>query len=228
MQPDPLVTLARLDGVASAVASARDAVDAVLRDRGLRDIPPERRARSLLLGARANAALSDDPENMLPGAIRLSGELPELARLILRAPGQAMARAHVLVGHGSVPDEELGRIRPGAADRMIGLQDLLTGRSDAPGLVVAAIAHAELATVAPFGFGDGMVARAVEQAVLMARGVDPQGTIAVPAGHRELAEEYGRGLAGYAEVSGVGTWISYCARALTSAAEQTAAALAEG
>ncbi len=222
---DPLVALAVLEGVPSAVAAARDAVDAVLRDRGRRRITAEQRAWSLLDGARANAALSADPERLLPGAIRLSGELHELAGMILRAPGQALARAHTLVAHGLVPDEQLGRIRPAATDRMAGLQRLLTTPTEAPGLVLAAITHAEVATVAPFGFGDGLVARAVEQAVLMARGVDPEGVVPVCSGHRELAEEYAGRLSGYADVSGVGPWISYCARAVTQAADRLGARL---
>lgn len=219
-ETDPLLALAALEGVPSAVAAARDAVDAVLRDRGLRRISADQRAWSLLDGARANAALSDEPERMLPGAIRLSGELHELAASILRSPGQAMARAHSLVAYGLVPDDELGRIRPAAAERMAGLQQLLHSSSEASGLVLAAIAHAEVATVAPFGFGDGLVARAVEQAVLIARGFDPEGVVPVCSGHRESAEEYPARLAGYAEVTGVGPWISYCARAVTQAAER--------
>ena len=48
---DPLADLARFEGVASAVAAATDAVDAVLRDRGLRKISEEELSRSLLAGA---------------------------------------------------------------------------------------------------------------------------------------------------------------------------------
>ena len=38
---DPLADLAHVEGVPSAVAAATDAVDAVLRDRGLRKITEE-------------------------------------------------------------------------------------------------------------------------------------------------------------------------------------------
>lgn len=226
-ESDPLIALSGLEGVPSAVASARDAVDAVLRDRGLRRIAPELRARALLDGARANAELTDDPEGLLPGAVRAAGELHELAGSILRAPGQAIARAHTLVAHGLVAPEDLGRIRPEAGERLTGLQRLLTAPSEAPALVLAAVVHAELATVAPFGVGDGVVARVIEQAVLVARGVDPLGVVPVPAGHRDLGEEYRARLAGYAEVSGVGPWIAYVARAVTGAAERLAMRLGE-
>lgn len=224
---DPLITLSGLEGVPSAVAAARDAVDVVLRDRGLRRIEAGRRARTLLDGARANADLSADPERLLPGAVRAAGELHELAGSILRAPGQAIARVHTLVAHGLVPDAELGRLRPGVGDRMAGLQQLLTTPTEAPGLVLAAVVHAELATAEPFGVGDDVVARVVEQAVLVARGVDPLGVVPVPVGHLELAEEYRQRLTGYAEVTGVGPWISYCARAVTGAAERLAFRLGE-
>jgi len=112
--PDPLADLARLEGVPSAVAAARDAVDAVLRDRGMRVIPAEQSAGALLAGARASAALSPDPERWFAGAVRLSTELISLSGLIRVAPGQAIARAHALVARGVVPDEELGRVRADA------------------------------------------------------------------------------------------------------------------
>ncbi|HLT61430.1 MAG TPA: oxidoreductase [Microlunatus sp.] len=227
MRDDPLLTLAALEGVPSAVAAARDAVDAVLADRGLRRLSADQRARALLQGARDNAALSDDPERMLAGAVRLAQELPDLAALILSAPGQALARTHTLVAKDLVPDERLGRIRPEAADRMTGLQRLLTGRSEAPAIVLAAVAHAEVASVRPFGTGDDLVARATEQLVLVARGLDPYGVVGVASGHLALREEYRRRLAGYAAVSGVGPWIEYCARALTGAAERLGALLNE-
>ena len=54
---DPLADLVRLEGVASAVAAATDAVDAVLRDRGLRRITDEQLSQALLAGATANATL---------------------------------------------------------------------------------------------------------------------------------------------------------------------------
>lgn len=47
---DPLTDLARLEGVPSGLAAARDAVDVVLTDRGLRSIVPEQVATALLTG----------------------------------------------------------------------------------------------------------------------------------------------------------------------------------
>ena len=84
--PDPLADLARLEGVPSAVASALDAVDAVLRDRGLRQLSPEVVAASLLRGARASALLTGDGDRWLPGTVRLSAELTTLAPTLRVAP----------------------------------------------------------------------------------------------------------------------------------------------
>ena len=44
---DPLARLLDLEGVPSALAAARDGIDVVLRDRGLRRTSPETTAESL-------------------------------------------------------------------------------------------------------------------------------------------------------------------------------------
>ena len=117
---DPLADLAHFEGVPSAVAAATDAVDAVLRDRGLRKITDEQLSQALLAGARANADMTDYPARWQIGAVRLSAELASLAALIRVAPAQALARAHALVARGIVPDSELGKIgsKPAMAARM--------------------------------------------------------------------------------------------------------------
>lgn len=189
---DPLGDLARLEGVASGVAAARAAVDAVLRDRGVRRVAPDRAAAALLAGARASAELTKNVEQWRPGAIRLATELVVLSRRIQSSPAQALARAHALAARGQVAQDTLGQVRPtpeGAA-RLDGLYEVLCGPITAPGIVVAAVAHAELATLAPFGSADGVVARAVEHMVLVSTGVDPLGVVVVEAGHAAQPDAY--------------------------------------
>lgn len=223
MVADPLADLARLEGVPSGVASALDAVDAVLRDRGLRAVPPELAAQALLAGARGTAALTQDPSAWLPGAVRLSAELGSLAAVVRVSPAQALARAHVLAAQGVVPDEELGRIgtAAGVQERVAGVVELLTGTSAASAVVLAAVVHAELATLQAFGSADGMVARAAEHLVLISGGVDPRGLIPVEAGHAEDPERYRAALAGYAtgSLAGVRDWVLHCVTALGRGAE---------
>ena len=220
---DPLAELARVEGVPSALAAARDAVDAVLRDRGMRTISSDQRGRALLAGARANAALSEDPALWSAGAVRLAGELVELARTIRIAPAQALARAHVVLARGIISDDELGRVSGGAAvqERIGGLVDLLTGSQTASAIVLGAIVHAEIATATPFGSASGLIARAAEHLVLISSGVDPAAVIVVEAGHAENAAAYRAGLAGYraGSVPGVRGWIVQCAAAVSRGAE---------
>jgi hypothetical protein len=220
---DPLADLARIEGVASAVAASTDAVDAVLRDRGLRKITEEQLNQALLAGARANAELSDDPARWQIGALRLSAELASLAVLIRVAPAQALARAHALVARGVVPDSELGKIgsEPAMAARMSGLGELLTRHTSAPAIVVGAIAHAEVAVVAPFGAASGLIARAAEHLVLISAGLDPYGVIVVEAGHAANGSTYAAGLEAYADgaVQGVKGWLLRCAAAVARGAE---------
>ena len=221
--PDPLTDLARLQGVPAGLAAARAAVDVVLSDRGLRAMTAEQVASALLTGARASARLTDDPERWVAGAVRLSTELPALAAVLRVAPGQALARAHTLAAYGEVAENDLGRLRRSTevTSRMTGLIELLTGRSEAPALVLAAVAHAEIATVLPFGTADGLVARAVERMVLISAGFDPRGVIVTEAGHLRRRAEYEARLEGYRSgaVVGVRDWILHVAAAAVDGAE---------
>ncbi|HEX6516426.1 MAG TPA: oxidoreductase [Nocardioidaceae bacterium] len=230
---DPLASLAALEGVASAMAAARDGVDALLRDRGLRRTSPDLTAESLLRGAQASAELEGSStglealragggDEVALAAVRVSTELLRLAPTLTRAPLQALARIHTLAGKGSVPEEELGRpCRPEAAERLNGLARLLVTRSSAPALVVAAVLHAELATVAPFASHNGIVARAAERLLLVARGVDPTSLVVPEAGHRALRPQYESNLRGYREggPAGVHSWLLYAAEAFAAGAE---------
>jgi hypothetical protein len=220
---DPLADLARLEGVASAVAAATDAVDAVLRDRGLRKITDEQLSQARLAEATANATLTQEPAQWRVGALRLAAEMGPLAALIRVAPAQALARAHAVVARGVTPDNELGKIssEPGAADRMNSLAELLTRATAAPAIVVGAIVHAEIAVVAPFHEASGLIARTAEHLVLIDAGLDPYGAIVVEAGHAENAASYSAGLAGYADgsIAGVRGWLLHCAAAVARGAE---------
>lgn len=145
---------------------------------------------------RSGEALDGSPMGRLLGnAVALRAELPELVGVIGSAPSQALARMHAVAAHGFAPESELGRprasgaaddpLRLGAAppaaevaDRLAALAGLLRS-STAPGVLVACVAHAEVASLRPFGWGSGLVARALLPLVLAQRGVDP-GFLTVP------------------------------------------------
>ncbi len=113
-----------------------------------------------------------------------------------------------------------------AAERLTALIGVLAAPSKAPALVVAAVACGELLSTTPFGWGDGLVARAVFRLLLVARGLDPQ-SLAIPeVGFLELGVTARQeALAGYASgsASGVADWIAHCGQALVLGARESLA-----
>jgi len=230
---DQLSGVEQLEGVGSAFAAARDGIDTVLRDRGLRRTSPEVTAESLLRGAHASAVLAgssstlDDVragegDPMARSAVRVSVELLGLVPVFTRTPIQALARLHMLAAAGSVPDEQVGRPRDAAAASRLHAAAALLG-SHRPALVRAALVHAELATAEPFGSADGLVARATERLVLVSSGVDPKALVVPEAAHLDLRAEYESNLGAYANGgrAGVRAWLLYCAEAYAAAAESS-------
>lgn len=230
---DPLARLTDLEGVASAMTATRDGIDALLRDRGLRRTTPDLTAESLLRGAHASAVLEGSDVSLddvriaggdptAQAALRVSTELLGLVPVLATAPLQAVARTHTLAAKGVVDDVDLGRPRDAvAAARLHDLGGTLSRPTAAPALVVAAVVHAEIATVAPFVSHNGIVARALERLVLVARGVDPTSLTVPESGHLRLRREYESNLRGYAEggTSGVHAWLLYAAEAYAAGAE---------
>ncbi|SDG42214.1 hypothetical protein SAMN05421505_10489 [Sinosporangium album] len=243
---DPLAAIAELPGVSETVQQAREAVDRLYRHRVLRRRSPEVSAESALRGARASAALEgvDVPldalrreevtDPIVHGALRVTAELGRLGKTWRTAPRQVLARLHTLAAAGLVGEPLLGRPRTeaGAPDplglgsvpppaetsaRMDGLVTLVTGPTAAPALVLAAIVHAELAVLRPFGSADGLIARAAERLTLVEFGLDPKSLAVVEAGHLELGGDYAKALSGYltGTPEGVAQWVSHCASAVT-------------
>ncbi|WP_433249646.1 oxidoreductase [Streptosporangium sp. CA-135522] len=239
---DPLAVIAELPGVSEAVTDARKAVDRLYGHRVLRRKSPEVSARSALRGARASAALEgvDVPLEAIPqvtdpvvqGALRVSAELGRLGPTWRTAPRQVLARLHTLAAAGLTDD--LGRPRdtveapdllglgaaPGPEETVVrvdGLVELVTRTSKASAVVLAAIVHAELAVLRPFGSADGVVARAAERLTLVEFGLDPKSLAAVELGHLELGPAYAEGLKAYLSGTpdGVATWVRHCASAVT-------------
>jgi hypothetical protein len=90
-----------------------------------------------------------------------------------------------------------------------------------PALLLAAVVHADLATTAPFASHNGLVARAAERLVLVARGVDEKSLTVPEAAHLALRAEYESNLRAYRDggPNGVHAWLLYAAEAYAAAAE---------
>jgi hypothetical protein len=224
-----------------------------LRDRGLRKVGSDVTAEALLRGAHASAALAGSPatldevrrgaaDGLATGAVRITGELMRLAPQIDTAPVQVWTRLHQLAAADLGPEDQLGHLRtsrepvpddipglppaPGADEmweRLSALAQNLTRPTAAPGLVVAAIVHAELATLRPFPTANGLVARAAERCLLVARGIDPVAVTVPEIGHYELAGTYPSGLNDYAAqgLTGVRDWLLRTCEVVALGAERS-------
>jgi hypothetical protein len=235
-----LASLATLEGVPSAFAAARDGIDALLRDRGLRRTTPEATAESLLRGAHASAVLEGSGSSLddvraglgdetAQAGLRVSTELLSWGPTLSRSPLQVLARLHSVAGAGALASEQLGRPRDAAsADRLRVTASVLSASPDLPAMLVAAVAHAEIADAAPFASHNGVVARAVERLVLVSRGVDEKSLVVPEAGHLANRAAYESNLRAYRDggPAGVHAWLLYAAEAYAAGAE--ASPLADG
>lgn len=176
-------------------------------------------------------------------ALRLSAELGAVTSVWERAPAQAMARLHVLAASGRTTADRLGRPRgvlddvedelslpaPPAPDvvaaRLAGLNQLLSQKTKAPAILLAAVVHGELLALRPFGVADGLVARAAARVVLVSRGLDPKAITAPDVGHLHHREAYVGGARGYLD-GDVGTWLVHCAEAVEHGAVEAMAVCA--
>jgi hypothetical protein len=233
MTDDPLSGLMSFEGVPSAFAAVRDGIDAMLRDRGLRRTSPETTAESLLRGAHASAVLEGSASSLgevregrgdevAQASLRVSTELLGQAQVLGRSPAQALARLHTLAAGGSLSPEGLGRPRDAAAaERLQGVARLLTTPTSVPALLVAAVVHADLVAAAPFASHNGIVARAAERLVLVARGVDEKSLVVPEAGHLANRAAYESNLRGYRDGgrAGLHAWLLYAAEAYAAGAE---------
>jgi hypothetical protein len=159
----------------------------------------------------------------------VSTELLGLVPVIGTSPLQVFARLHALAGKGSVPDDALGRpVSPEAADRLGALATTFLGTT-VPALLVAAVVHAELITVAAFASHNGIVARAAERLVMVARGVDPASVVVPEAGHLALRREYESNLRGYRDGgrAGLQSWLLYAPEAVSAGVESSPLAAAD-
>src|ERR1700744_2432013 len=240
-----------LPGVAPASDQARDVLGRAHRHRANLRRWPVTAAEAALRAARASAVLdgglkldeqldasaASDP--VFAGALRvaqaLEGGETTLVRVWQRAPLQALARLHMLAAADRVDEDRLGRPRADAdvGPRLELLTEIVTGATKVPAPVIAAVAHGELLTLAPFGTADGVVARAVSRLVTIATGLDPHGLGVPEVGWMRRAADYRDAARGFAEGTpeGIPAWLVLSCRAMRTGAQEAlsiAETLAEG
>ena len=197
--------------------------------------------RDLMRGAKAWPQSPDPLEATLQGAVQATAETEHIRAMIVSAPSQALARIHAAAAGHLLAQSQVGRPRrageislefsdlgpcPDEAvvrARLAGIVELLRCAGDSPAVVVAALVHAEIATVRPFVAGNGLVARAMERAIIQFSGLDPSGVAVVELGHSDAGgAAYQGALAAYGTGSprGVALWITHCAGAIVAGAEE--------
>ena len=197
--------------------------------------------RDLMRGAVAWSQNPDPIEAVLKGAVQATAETEHILAMVVAAPSQALARVHLAAAGHLLPEAQVGRPRRAGEisrefsdlgpapdedvvrQRLSGIVELLLCAKDAPAVVVAALVHAEIATVRPFVRGNGLVARAIERAVIRASGLDPTGVAVTEVGHGASGvAAYVGALAAYGSGSpqGVALWITHCAKAIVAGAEE--------
>lgn len=234
---DPLAPLVDLPGVSAASDEARDALGRAHRHKFNLRGWPQTAAEAALRAARASAVLDGgavqlsadgEPDPVTAGAIRvaeaLEGGATSLVGVWQRAPMQALARLHALAATDLTDDEHLGRPRtdPDVGRRLELLTEILAGGSKVPAPVLAAVAHGELLSLAPFGTADGVVARAVSRLVTIASGLDPHG-LGVPEVHwMRKSGEYRAAARGFASGTpdGLTAWLLLSSEALKGGARE--------
>jgi hypothetical protein len=229
-----------LPGVAAASDQARDALGRVHRHRANLRRWPVTAAEAALRAARASAVLdgglkldeqldvSATSDPVFAGALRvaqaLEGGETTLVGVWQRAPLQALARLHMLAAADRVDESRLGRPRADAdvGPRLELLGKIATGGTRAPAPVIAAVAHGELLTLAPFGSADGVVARAVSRLVTIATGLDPHGLGVPEVSWMRRAAEYREAARGFAAGTpdGMAAWMLLCCRAMRTGAQE--------
>jgi hypothetical protein len=244
MTSHPLAPLVSLPGVASAGDEAREALGKAHRHRANLRGWPATAAEAALRAARASAVLdggslqvpeTGEPDPVLAGALRVSealeGGTTTLVGVWQKAPSQALARLHALAAADLVSDERLGRPRADAdvVPRLEMLIELITGKSEVPATVLAAVAHGELLTLAPFGTADGLVARGVSRLVTIASGLDPHGLGVPEVFWMRRSGDYQAAARGFASGTpdGLAAWLVLSSEALRAGARE-ALSIAEG
>ena len=178
---------------------------------------------------------------VVAAALAVQVETPAQVDAFGRAPLQTLSRIHAVASAGFVDDDLRGRLRTGdeaddplrlgglppyaeASRRITQLATVLTSPTAAPALVVAAIAHGEIAVLRPFAWGSGLVARATTRLVLAARGIDPDGLTVPEAGLFAAGRPaYAEALHSYATGTpdGVARWIVLHAETVRVGAAET-------
>jgi hypothetical protein len=225
---DPLVDLAGIPEIADHCEAIQGALDAARWDRTLIRAPEifwnlMRRESGYASAELDGARPPDDPVSepddspmgrLCQASLLITADADAQFRTFMHSPMQVWARMHALADdgpergrprdHDNVSDPlHLGVLPPATevTSRMLAMAQAIVN-SRAPAVLVAAIAHAELAVLRPFANASYLIARATPRMVLRARDADPLGAASLEVGQREVGRvRYVQALRNYASGS---------------------------
>ena len=247
-QIDPLDNLLAIAGVAKECEITLKAIDDLMWNRTVRRhqsalTPYTRRIAGFATAALDGAQMPKDP-TMEP-EVSPMGSLSEQGLLITAEadlqtlafktePLKVLARLHTFAssaadrGQPRTSNEiddplRIGNLPPHQVlqERLTKLVDLIIN-SKAPVILIAAIAHAELATLRPFTQGSYLVARTSTRLILAARDVDVDGLVMSEYGAFLIGRPaYVKALAAYQSgtAEGVAAWIQWQGEAIRKGIE---------
>ena len=228
--------------IAESIGSALKKIDELNWDRSVRNNPElivlARRISGYSSAALEGAAMPADPRQdpddspmgqISNSALAITAEIDFQLSTFLKTPLQTWARLHSFIDAGE------NRGRPRTTNEVIDplhigqpldhtlietrlnlLVDMLTS-SKIPALLLAAIAHAEIAVIAPFNVGSQMIARATTKLILQSKNVDQLKLVMPEYGFYKLGRtKYAKGLIAYqtGTLSGMTEWIDVHSKAV--------------
>lgn len=239
---DPLSNLLSNDRISQVTAAALKSIDELNWNRSVRNkpelIPLARRVSGYASAAIEGAAMPADPRQdpddspmgeLSNAALGITAETDFQLATFLKTPLQTFARLHSFIDNS----ENRGRPRTDnqvndplhigepldyskIEARLNSLVDLIT-TSKAPAVLLAAIAHAEIAVIAPFNSGSQMIARATSRLVLQSKNVDQLKLVMPEYGFYKIGRNpYAKALIAYqtGTIAGVTDWIDLHSQAI--------------
>lgn len=204
MSTDSLFSLAQHEPIAQICDETRQAIDELMWNRTLRNKDDDfitflRRSSGYASAAIDGAAMPDDPARepdssamgmLAQHGLMITAMADTMGNVFTNSPAQVWARLHSLIsededrGTPRTSDDVNDPLRLGnlpsaqeARERMRHLGEQLV-TSEAPAVLLSAIAHAEISVTQPFIYGSHLIARATARMVLAARKLDEKGVTA--------------------------------------------------
>jgi len=246
---DPLVSLLNDELIEKVTSKALKSIDELNWNRSVRNnpelVPLARRISGYASASLEGATMPADPRHnpddspiglLSNAALGITSESDFQVKTFFKTPLQTWARLHSFIeldvnrGRPRTNNEVIDPLHIGTPinhqeiePRLNALVQLIT-ESKAPAVLLSAIAHAELATIAPFNRGSQMIARATTRLILQGKNIDQLKLVMPEYGFFKIGRNpYAKALIAYQSgtLAGVGEWVELHSQAIHIGATST-------